>query len=164
VVGQYAAQADELGVDLGADAPASAYVAGIEAELQSLVANLVDNALRYAPPGTSVTASVSEEDGKVALAVVDGGPGIPASERRRVFERFHRLPGDVTPGSGLGLAIAQAIVERHRGTIVLEDANAALDPPGLAVRVSLPACYPSGGRDSRSMISAIADSRTLSVT
>ena len=138
VVGEYAAQADEGGVDLGADAPASVYVAGIEAELQSLIANLVDNALRYAPPGTSVTASVSEPDGSVSLAVLDGGPGIPASERSRVFERFHRLPGDVTPGSGLGLAIAKAIVERHHGTIVLEDANAALDPPGLAVRVTLP--------------------------
>ena len=139
VVGQYAAQADEVGVDLGAEAPAPAFVSGIEAELQSLVANLVDNALRYAPTGTAVTAFVSRADERVTLSVVDSGPGIPAAERGRVFERFHRLPGDETPGSGLGLSIAKAIVERHRGEIVLEDANAELDPPGLAVRVTLPA-------------------------
>ena len=98
------------------------------------------------------------------LTVEDTGVGIPQEELPRVFERFHRLEGDATPGSGLGLSIAKAIVERHRGTIVLEDANAALDPPGLAVRITLPACYPSAGRESRSRIPAIADSRTLSVT
>ena len=164
VVGHYAAQAYEASVDLGAEAASPVYVPGIEAELQSLLANLVDNALRYAPPGTAVTASVTQEGDTASVAVVDAGPGIPLGERKRVFERFQRLAGDVTPGSGLGLSIAKAIVERHRGAIVLEDANAALDPPGLAVRITLPACYPSAGRESRSSIPAIADSRTLSVT
>lgn len=139
VVGTYAAQADELGLDLGADAAVSVYVSGIEAELQSLVANLVDNALRYAPAGTAVTASVIQDDSGVELAVVDAGPGIPAAERERVFERFQRVAGDGTPGSGLGLSIAKAIVERHRGTIRLEDANPASARPGLAVRIALPA-------------------------
>jgi two-component system OmpR family sensor kinase len=164
VVGQYAAQADEAGVDLGAEAPAPAWVLGIEAELQSLVANLIDNALRYAPSGTPVTASVSPSGQGITLSVVDAGRGIPAGERARVFERFHRLPGDETPGSGLGLSIVKAIVERHRGTITLEDANPALDPPGLAARVTLPAGYSSGGRPSRSSSPATADSRSLSVT
>jgi len=139
VVGSYAARADQLGIDLGADAPAAAYVNGIEGDLQSLIANLLDNALRYAPCGTAVTASVSHHDPMVALTVVDAGPGIPASERERVFERFHRLAGDATPGSGLGLSIARAIVERHRGTIALEDAGAVPERPGLAVRIVLPA-------------------------
>jgi len=139
VVGGYASQADELRVDLGADTAGPAYVSGIEAELQSLVANLVDNALRYAPAGTSVTASVRHADGMIELSVVDGGPGIPAAERERVFERFHRLAGDVTPGSGLGLSIVKSIAERHQAAIRLEDATRDPGRPGLAARVSFPA-------------------------
>jgi two-component system OmpR family sensor kinase len=138
-VGGYAGQADERGVDLGADAAAPAYVSGIEAELQSLVANLLDNALRYAPAGTAVTASVKQADATVELSVVDAGPGIPAAERERVFERFHRLAGDVTPGSGLGLSIVKSIAERHRGAIRLEDATRDTSRPGLAARVAFPA-------------------------
>ena len=136
VVGGYATQADERGVDLGAETAGPAYVSGIEAELQSLVANLVDNALRYAPGGTSVTASVHHTGSTVELSVVDAGPGIPAAERSRVFERFHRLAGDVTPGSGLGLSIVKSIAERHEATIRLEDATADASRPGLAARVT----------------------------
>jgi two-component system OmpR family sensor kinase len=136
VVGGHASHADERGVDLGAETNGAAYVAGIEAELQSLVANLVDNALRYAPAGTSVTASVRQTGHSVELAVVDGGPGIPVAERERVFERFHRLPGDVTPGSGLGLSIVKSIAERHEATIRLEDASSDASRPGLAARVT----------------------------
>lgn len=139
VVGGYASQADELGVDLGAETAGPAYVSGIEAELQSLVANLVDNALRYAPAGSAVTASVKQGDGTVELSVIDSGPGIPAGERERVFERFHRLAGDVTPGSGLGLSIVKSIAERHRGSIRLEDATGDANRPGLTARVVLPA-------------------------
>jgi two-component system OmpR family sensor kinase len=133
VVGSHAARADELGVDLGAEAPALAWVLGNQSELRSLIANLVDNALRYAPSGSSVTASVLTSPDTVELSVLDAGPGIPASERERVFERFHRVAGDPTAGSGLGLSIAKAIAERHHGSIRLEDAR-----PGLAAKVSLP--------------------------
>jgi len=138
-VGTYAAHADEAGVDLGADANQPAWITGIAYELQSLVANLIDNSLRYAPPGSAVTAGVTRTGSLVVLSVVDAGPGIPPSERERVFERFHRLEGDATPGSGLGLSIAKAIVERHRGTISLDDASPGAGRPGLAVRVALPA-------------------------
>jgi len=75
----------------------------------------------------------------VELSVVDAGPGIPAAERNRVFERFHRLAGDVTPGSGLGLSIVKSIAERHDATIRLEDATADASRPGLAARVTFPA-------------------------
>lgn len=138
VVGTYAQRADELIVDLGADAAGSAYVSGNEAELQSLVANLLDNALRYAPPGTAVTAAVKENADVVEISVVDAGPGIPPEERQRVFHRFHRLAGDTTSGTGLGLAIVGSIVERHHGSIRLEDAQPGAMPPGLAVHVALP--------------------------
>ena len=138
VVGRYAAQAEAQEVDLGAEAPASAPMLGSEPELRSLIENLVDNALRYAPPESAVTVSVHPHPERVALAVVDAGRGIPPSERERVFERFHRVANDPTRGSGLGLAISRAIVQRHDGIITLADAQPGAPLPGLAVRVSFP--------------------------
>jgi two-component system OmpR family sensor kinase len=138
VVGSYAPRAEGDEVDLGADAPAPLQVLGNEGELRSLLENLVDNALRYAPPGSAVTVSVRQDGPDVALAVVDGGRGIPAAERERVFERFHRVAGDATRGTGLGLAIVKAIVERHHGSIALSDANQRAERPGLAVSIALP--------------------------
>lgn len=137
-VGTHAARAEKLGVDLGAEAPGSAVVAGSENELRSLIENLVDNALRYAPRDSAVTVSARAAGSGVALEVVDAGPGIPAEERERVFERFHRVQGDLTSGSGLGLSIAKAIVERHRGSILVADACPGAGRPGLAVRVEIP--------------------------
>jgi two-component system OmpR family sensor kinase len=134
VVGEMAARASAEGIDLGADAADAAPVLGARAELHSLITNLVDNALRYAPQGSEVTVRVSSEAAHVAMAVIDAGPGIAPAEREAVFERFQRRPGDSTPGTGLGLAIARAIVERHGGAISLEDAL----PRGLAARVHLP--------------------------
>lgn len=139
VVGSYAVQAEECGVDLGADAPAVTETIGDESELRSMIANLIDNALRYTPENGAVTVAVCERNSTVELLVVDEGPGIPGAERERVFERFYRMPGDRTPGSGLGLAIVKAIVERHRGTVTLVDAKPCAEQPGLGVRISLPA-------------------------
>jgi signal transduction histidine kinase len=146
VVASAAARAEALGVDLGAEAAAPAYVLGSEPELRSLVENIVDNSLRYAPRETAVTVSVrSKAPAQVEVHVVDAGPGIEPAERERVFHRFHRVPGDSTAGSGLGLSIVKAIVERHQGRIALEDAAPGNDGPGLGVRISLPACQPSCG-------------------
>ncbi|HLS85359.1 MAG TPA: ATP-binding protein [Burkholderiales bacterium] len=138
-VGLYAARADERGVDLGADAEGPARLLGSEAELRSLIENLVDNALRYSPEGTSVTVAVRRLEHDLELSVVDEGPGIPSAERTRVFERFYRVAGDPTAGSGLGLSIVRAIVERHQGTIELGETHPGLPRPGLAVRVRFPA-------------------------
>jgi two-component system OmpR family sensor kinase len=139
VVGSMALRARDLGIDLGADVLDPAPMLGVYAELRSLIVNLIDNALRYAPPGTEVTVSVERNAGEIGLSVVDAGPGIPAEDRERVFERFQRASGDDTPGIGLGLAIVKAIVERHGGRIRLEEACAACDPPGLAARVAFSA-------------------------
>ncbi|MGQ0547161.1 MAG: ATP-binding protein [Betaproteobacteria bacterium] len=138
VVGAHAARAEARGVDLGADAPERATLLGAETELRSLLTNLLDNALRYAPRDSQVTVRVAPAPAGIELEVVDTGPGIPAAQRERVFERFQRVPGDLTPGSGLGLPIARAIAERHRGAISLHDTRPGADPPGLTVRVSLP--------------------------
>jgi signal transduction histidine kinase len=139
VIGGFAVRADSQGIDLGVEAPASVGVNGSASELRSLVANLVDNALRYAPAHSAVTVSLRDGREAVELAVQDSGPGIPPEQRERVLRRFQRVPGDPTSGSGLGLPIAKAIVERHRGDLVLADASPGREPPGLLVQVRLPA-------------------------
>jgi two-component system, OmpR family, sensor kinase len=139
VVGSYAARAEAQEVDLGAEAAHAVWVNGAESELRSLIENLVDNALRYAPRESAITVSVRGRDAEAELAVTDAGRGIPSAERERVFERFHRVAGDATRGSGLGLAIVKAIVERHHGSISLADAVPGEPMPGLAVTIRLPA-------------------------
>jgi two-component system OmpR family sensor kinase len=145
IVSGYAPRAESQDVDLGVDAPAVVQAFGAEPELRSLLENLVDNALRYAPPGSLVTVAVREVEEMIELRVVDAGRGVPATERNRVFERFHRVAGDSTRGTGLGLAIVKAIVERHHGSIALADADAQAQLPGLAVCIRLPA-WRSGAR------------------
>ena len=139
VVAGYAARAENQDVDLGVDAPGVVQAFGAEPELRSLIENLVDNALRYAPSGSPVTVAVRQVEGMVELRVLDAGCGVPASERERVFERFHRVAGDATRGTGLGLAIVKAIVERHHGSISLSDAEPGTALPGLAVSIRVPA-------------------------
>lgn len=139
LVGAHSVEADRLGVDLGADTPHAAKIAGAETELRSMLENVIDNALRYAPTGSVVTVSARCLASTVEIRVVDGGPGIPGSERDRVFDRFYRVPGDTRAGSGLGLSIVKAIVERHQGTLELSDARPGTPPPGLEVRIWLPA-------------------------
>ena len=139
VVAHYAPQAESLQIDLGAEAAAPALMRGNASELRSLIENLVDNALRYAPPGSAVTVSVCKRGQDVELRTTDAGPGIPAGERARVFERFYRVAGDATRGSGLGLAIVKAIVQRHQGAIALDAVWPHERLPGLAVTIQLPA-------------------------
>jgi K+-sensing histidine kinase KdpD len=84
--------------------------------------NLLDNANRYAPPGTPITVGVAEEEpGRVTIRVVDRGPGVPAEMRDRLFNRFVKGPASAGDGTGLGLAITRGLVEAHAGTIALED-------------------------------------------
>jgi len=122
------------GVDLGVDAPAGEIpVHANAALLREALTNLVDNAIRYGGRGAEVTLRIREEQGAVAIVVDDNGPGIPAADRERVFERFVRATegGD---GCGLGLAIVREIIERHHGTVTLGDA----EPHGLRVTIRLP--------------------------
>ncbi len=99
--------------------------------LRVLLRNLIDNALRYTPPGGRVTVVV--EPGR--LSVTDSGPGIPAGERNKVFDRFHRLAGQDTEGSGLGLSIVARIAEMHGAAITLDGDDHG---SGLRVAVSFP--------------------------
>jgi len=103
--------------------------------VRRVVANLLDNAVRYA---RSVVRVDARTDGScVVITVTDDGPGIPAEDRGRVFERFTRLDdarARDAGGAGLGLAIVRELVRRHGGTVALADAS-----PGLRVEVRLPA-------------------------
>ena len=107
--------------------------------LAMLARNLVDNALRYTPPGGQVDVRLAALDKSVVLQVDDSGPGIPAGERERVFERFVRGSGaSQASGSGLGLAIAQAIAQRHGARLQLDTSPLG----GLRVELRLPAAEP----------------------
>ena len=129
----------DRGVTVDATAVSAAQVRGDAGQLSRVVANLVDNAARYATD--RVTVSLAERDGHAVLAVADDGPGIPAGDRDRIFERFTRLDDarhTTTGGAGLGLAIAREIVERHGGTVVLDAEHA----PGARFVVTLPLAGP----------------------
>jgi signal transduction histidine kinase len=94
-----------------------------------LVTNLLENALRHTPAGTKISLQLQKDNGGFRLAVADNGPGIPAAEHDRVFDRFYRLDRSrSTAGSGLGLAMVRAIAGLHGLSIQLEDAG-----PGLRV-------------------------------
>lgn len=115
-------KAEQAGLDLGADSAQPVPAVGDEPQLGVLLENLIENALRYTPPGGVVDVSARIEDGRPVIRVADDGPGIPAAQRERVFERFHRgeaAQSRSRDGSGLGLAIVKAIAERHRATVEL---------------------------------------------
>jgi len=120
------------GLDLGLADAQRATVIGDDASLRTLLANLVDNAIRYTPAGGRIDVAVASDDGAFTLAVRDNGPGIDASERERVFTRFARGSGATAEGSGLGLAIVRRIVERHGASIALGE---GLDGKGLGIVV-----------------------------
>ena len=106
-------------LELHADAPV--FVDGDRATLRVLVRNLADNAVRYAPRQARVELSVSQPEGRPTLQVDDSGPGIPAAERERVFDRFYRRGLGDESGSGLGLAIVRSVAQRHGATVALGD-------------------------------------------
>ena len=108
-------------VDLGFEsAPVPVMIRGDAGRLRELFDNLLDNAVRYSREGGRVTVRASAVP-VPTVDISDDGPGIPADERERVFQRFHRLLGSGQDGSGLGLAIAQEIVRIHGGAIGLRD-------------------------------------------
>ena len=102
---------------LFADAPVPEH--GDAAALTALVRNLADNAVRYSPPGAQVELRVSMDGSAPMLQVDDSGPGIPAEDRERVFDRFYRRANGDEPGSGLGLAIVRSVAEQHGAQVAL---------------------------------------------
>lgn len=109
-------------------------VLGERESLVSMIDNLINNAIKYSPPGSTVVVHVAREGTQALLTVADEGPGIPPALRERVFDRFFRNPDQNQSGSGLGLAIVKSVVDRHGGEVALgEVANG-----GLLATVRLP--------------------------
>ncbi|HET8630029.1 MAG TPA: ATP-binding protein [Thermomicrobiales bacterium] len=108
-----------IAVDLPADLPP---VPLDPVQIDQVLTNLLENALKYSPAGTPIAVTATREGGAMVVRVADRGPGIPRHERAHVFDKFYRLraaaPG---AGSGLGLAIARGLVEAHGGHIWVED-------------------------------------------
>jgi two-component system sensor histidine kinase TctE len=129
-------------IDLGFEQPGyPVMLNGNPVMLRELLSNLIDNALRYTPAGGSVTVRVRANvpAGEALLEVEDTGPGIPATERGHVFERFYRILGSHVEGSGLGLSIVREIAQQHDAVIDIFNNPHSQDPklPGCLFRVTL---------------------------
>jgi signal transduction histidine kinase len=144
----YEPLAEQKGLVLKIDAPAPAAVRGNRELVSQALANLVDNAIKYAGPDASKINGAAAEilvkagaDGeRITLSVADRGPGIPEADRGRVVERFVRLEQSRSePGSGLGLSLASAVARLHGGELRLED-----NRPGLRSIIALPRTGPAG--------------------
>ncbi len=135
VAAEWVPRALAAGCDLGVDvAQEGLSVQGVELLLREALVNLIDNALRYAGRGATVTVRLRRAGDDVWLDVEDNGPGLAPALRRRAFERFVR--GSTSgEGCGLGLAIVREIAERHGGSAEL----LAAAPQGCIARLTLPA-------------------------
>jgi signal transduction histidine kinase len=143
----YEPLAEEKGIALTVEANGAAPVRGNRELVSQALANLVDNAIKYAGPdgkmnGTpaEIVVSAGNDGDRIALSVGDRGPGIAEADRGRVVERFVRLERSRSePGSGLGLSLASAVARLHGGELRLEDNH-----PGLRSTIALPRAGPAG--------------------
>ncbi|MGJ7546421.1 sensor histidine kinase [Variovorax sp. LT1R16] len=132
---QAAPQAIARGIELTLDAPDDLAARLDLPAFQSIVENLLHNALRYVHDGARIAVTLVREEDALTLAVEDDGPGIAPAERERVFERFYRCADPTVSGSGLGLAIVRQAVERMGGRIRL---GTGLQGRGAGFHVWLP--------------------------
>jgi two-component system OmpR family sensor kinase len=123
-------------IDLGAAVTPPAMIYGVAEEIQTLFANLIENALTYTQAGGTVDVALHPTVAGFSAEVLDTGPGLPESTQEFVFERFYRAAPQTQEGSGLGLAIARRIAERHGFS--LEVSNRADGISGVLARVTMP--------------------------
>jgi len=122
-------------------------VAADEGQLRQVLANIVDNAVKYSPGGGEVRVRLEPIGRYVRFTVADQGLGIPLAEQGRIFEKFYRLDPDMTGGiggTGLGLYISRELVRRVEGRIWVEPN----DGPGSVFHVEIPAAVPSEAQNS----------------
>ncbi len=143
------AEAEARGLALAVAAPDRAVACFSAASVRQAVDNLLANALRFAPRGSTVETALDAHDGAWRIAVADRGPGVPPAERDRIFEPFVRGAGDGRPaGAGLGLAIALEIARDHGGDVTLADraGGGAI----FSLRIALPASESDDSREGSS--------------
>jgi PAS domain S-box-containing protein len=116
---QFRISDQKLELSVGKDLPD---LRGSPLRLRQLLDNLLTNASKYSPPGSTIRISLESEDSWIILSVTDEGPGIPQSEQARIFEKFYRASNvpEQVGGTGLGLAIVKSIVDAHQGRIWVE--------------------------------------------
>jgi signal transduction histidine kinase len=135
----YEPVAEERGLELKAETDGAIYIRGDRQLLGQAIANLIDNAIKYGTTEAAATApevevSAKTRGGMAEIVVTDRGPGVPATDRERVLDRFVRLEASRSePGSGLGLSLVAAVARLHGGSLRLED-----NEPGLRVVLALP--------------------------
>jgi len=110
-------------------------LAGNATLLAALLRNLLDNAIRYSPPGAQIRLSLSQAASHVRLTVADSGPGLSEADLQRLGERFFRVLGHEQPGSGLGWSIVRRIVAAHGGRVQL---SRSAELGGLSVQIDWP--------------------------
>jgi signal transduction histidine kinase len=131
----YHAVAEERGISLQTDISDPLPLLGDRDLIQQAVANLLDNALKFSPPGSAIAFTAMLHNDTIEIGIADHGPGISEADRERATERFFRAESARhTSGSGLGLALVAAVANLHTGTLRLRDNN-----PGLRAILSLPA-------------------------
>ena len=114
----FQAIAEENSIRIATELPDSCVVYGETRKLQRMVANLLDNALKYTPPEGTVTVSVNADNGQVAISISDTGVGISEDDLPHIFKRFYRCDiSRAQGGTGLGLSLVQAIVHSHGGSV-----------------------------------------------
>ncbi|MES2264449.1 MAG: ATP-binding protein [Pseudomonadota bacterium] len=134
LLAQKATLAMTRNIDLSLEAPDTLHWPLDMPAFQSIIHNLLDNALRYVHQGCRVAVAASAAGGALTLSIADDGPGIAEDQRDLVFERFYRVSGNTAPGSGLGLAIVRQAARRMGGTVQI---SAGLDQRGCAFHVRL---------------------------
>ncbi len=130
---------EDVGLEFNCDCPDVITILGDRELLAQAVANLIDNAVKYTPEGGAVMLRGRKTSkGQVEISVTDTGPGIPATERTRVLERFVRLEKSRSlPGVGLGLSLVQAIAEVHSAKLTLDDGPGSVGDNGPGLRIAL---------------------------
>lgn len=150
VVAHLGVLAEEKGQSLAIDVLATPTARADRLVLRQALISLVDNAIKFTPPGGTVRVRISESPTRAIVDVADSGPGVPAEARERIFDRFFRSTGTEAAGTGLGLSLARGAVVALGGALSLEQSG----PAGSTFRVALPKTTDAHRREGRSRVAS----------